>query len=220
MTGPASSVAFPGPDSGGLVDRGLDEPGVFRRRALPAQDPVGERLDHERGVGEHAAGEPDVGEVRHQQPCRCWCSEPALAQGPALDQQVDRRPPSTADPDRTRPDMRDAAPGSPRGPSGGCDAIPNNARSGRRPHRTCSHLRFHNGLAAGGRRGVTNPARCRQIHRGAGPPWPPRQLSGSERVASGTRPVAHPAKAAIEPSTVAFAEPGSPHSSSSSVQTR
>jgi hypothetical protein len=80
MTGPASSVAFPGPDSGGLVDRGLDEPGVFRRRALPAQDPVGERVDHERGVGEHATGQPDVGEVGDEQTGRRWCPEPALDQ--------------------------------------------------------------------------------------------------------------------------------------------
>ena len=73
-------MAFPYAGRGGLADRGFDEPGLLRRRALPAEDPVGERVDHERGVGEHATGQPDVGEVGDQQPSRRRCPEPALDQ--------------------------------------------------------------------------------------------------------------------------------------------
>ena len=51
----------------GLADRPLNEGGVLRQRALPADDQHGEGVDHERGVAEPATIERHVAEVGHVQ---------------------------------------------------------------------------------------------------------------------------------------------------------
>lgn len=51
MNGAAEWVDLPGPQRSDLADRGLDEPGLPRRRALRAEDGTGVGVDHERENG-------------------------------------------------------------------------------------------------------------------------------------------------------------------------
>jgi hypothetical protein len=56
------------PRSGGLADRRFDERGVLTDAALPPDDAPSESVDDERGIDEHPRGQPDVGEVGHDEP--------------------------------------------------------------------------------------------------------------------------------------------------------